>query len=74
MERQPRFVLLGVTCVRWPFFLHIIHVFEHALYTLYRLTEKMISDPSDEGALAVQDLTFARLCPLLILLVRSYTI
>ncbi|KAH8547823.1 hypothetical protein BGW37DRAFT_196174 [Umbelopsis sp. PMI_123] len=33
-----------------------------------RLTEEMINDPSDEGALAVQNLTFARLCPLLILL------
>ncbi|CAO3675690.1 unnamed protein product [Umbelopsis ramanniana] len=33
-----------------------------------RLTEEMINDPTDEGALAVQDLTFARLCPLLILL------
>ncbi|KAG2181968.1 hypothetical protein INT43_006893 [Umbelopsis isabellina] len=33
-----------------------------------RLTETMISDSTDEGALAIQDLTFARLCPLLILL------
>ncbi|KAG2188231.1 hypothetical protein INT44_000983 [Umbelopsis vinacea] len=33
-----------------------------------RLTEEMINEPTDEGALAVQDLTFARLCPLLILL------
>lgn len=32
----------------------------------------MINDPTDEGALAVQDLTFARLCPLLILLVRYH--
>ncbi|GAB5587428.1 hypothetical protein Unana1_02328 [Umbelopsis nana] len=38
-----------------------------------RLTEKMISDPTDEGALAVQDLTFARLCPLLILLTLPET-
>lgn len=37
-----------------------------------RLTEEMINDPTDEGALAVQDLTFARLCPLLILLVRHH--
>lgn len=38
---------------------------------IFRLTEIMINDSTDEGALAIQDLTFARLCPLLILLVRA---